>query len=826
MGKDNIFCMNCGQKLPAEAKFCFACGQRVETGGYPDVVKSVPEDAPCQQMDMGGPAENDVKLTLAEFRAQAPSQTGFREQLLAYRKSLPHTWDYNAYVGILLGAAERSAARLTAQQNYAVGQGDNGKNATHTIETRGLTSVYEKYRGKNISPSILLSDVEEEIVSAVPDYAQIRKKFHEIVFAGTGEKGGAAELPHENAGSVAPVAEDIPHTEPVAAETEDASGIIDFFVEVLALRVLEYVTGDNNIDRADVKEKFLKWHGKLEDGQQEFEAYFGTSPEAKWLYSARNIVNRSIPIWEDRNIVDKSAWDNWFYREIYAIDEAVSQLKKLPEGKYGIAYYALARCYGVGIDTIIKHRGEKDYSVYVLRPNYAEMIRYLVKAAKAQNFEKEALLDLGCVELSACNYQNAKKIFEAAKKRGVQKAAIYLRYIECCEHAVPTVNGQRTTNDQKKQFIYGNIVEYKGRVYWMCDDRLHNDRDTIMLCSLGADGKRTVLAKMKIELQRFGGFNGFINLGSNGAAGEGWSFSICNDLIYYENGSGGICTMRLDGSDKRELTDLTDNRKTSVFMPMAFPGFLLYVDGGGQLWKRDPSGVKTKIRKLGSWRGIAGISEREVNIENRELIDLRTLERQKVEKKYPALKKKTVFYIDMAREIAYYEDNTDTGHSQDRRLIGVNPQGETVDYWEMPLMPYVPYDCNSNVPYDHISLYCYSSFCFNGQRLSVKIDAVEQAMEEKYRPLTSKPIEKYMELWTSQGLSEREWPHIALFDRRGNRRLLLEKKQGDWWVGSFHLMTENGVVILERHEGSAYWNTYYPVTSKGAIPPAKLDIFT
>lgn len=96
---------------------------------------------------MGIPAENDVKLTLAEFREQATSRIGFREQLLAYRKSLPHSWDYNAYVGILLGAAERSAARLTAQRNYAVGQGDNGKNATRTIEMRGAGGRLRKTQG-------------------------------------------------------------------------------------------------------------------------------------------------------------------------------------------------------------------------------------------------------------------------------------------------------------------------------------------------------------------------------------------------------------------------------------------------------------------------------------------------------------------------------------------------------------------------------------------------------------------------------------------------------------------------------------------------------
>ena len=121
MGKDTIFCMNCGQQLPAEAKFCFACGQRVETGGYQDTAEVVAENTSCQQGDMSSPAENDIKLTLAEFRVQAPSQTGFREQLLAYRKSLPNNWDYNAFVGILLGVGGPKHGDA-ACMNFAIGQ--------------------------------------------------------------------------------------------------------------------------------------------------------------------------------------------------------------------------------------------------------------------------------------------------------------------------------------------------------------------------------------------------------------------------------------------------------------------------------------------------------------------------------------------------------------------------------------------------------------------------------------------------------------------------------------------------------------------------------
>lgn len=826
MGTGTIFCMNCGQKLPAEAKFCFACGQRVETGSCHDAAGGVLESVPCRQEDMGGPAESSETLTLAEFRAQASSWTGFREQLLAYRKSLPHNWDHNAFVGILLGVRGPKHGDA-ACMNFAIGQGDNGNNTKKTLDVKGLMPVFEKYKGKNLNAAILLSDVEDEILAIAPDYAPIRDKFHEIVFAGAGGEVGAAEAPavhpHQNAVSAAPAAEDIPHAVPVAAETkpmaaepDDASEIIDFFVEVLAFRVLAYVTDDKTVERADIKEKFQKWSGKLEyqRDQQEFETYFGTSAEAKWLYSARDIVFSSMP---------SPYFD--FSNFMYKIDEAFSLLQKLPEGKYGIAYYALARCYGVGIDAVIGTSSDKDNRVYVLRPNVGEMVRYLKLAAQAQRPEKEALVDLGCVELSVGKYQKAKPIFEEAEKLGARNASVYLRYIECCEHAVPAINGQRTTNDTKEQYLYGNIIEYKGRVYWMCMDKqtesgygCRYDGPTL-LCSLGADGKRTILAEMKPASS--------MTLGRS-ASDVGLAFSICNDLIYYENGSGGISTMRLDGSDKRELPDLTNNGKINVHMPvrmpMAFPGFFLYTigSGSGTIWKRDQNGVKTKV---GTIRGrIVGVSEREINIENRELIDLRTLERRKVTEKYPALKKKTVFYIDMAREIAYYEDNTDTGDYKDRRLIGVNTRGEVVDYWEIPLMPY---DCSS--------LPGCASFCFNGQRLSFKIDAVEEALRKTYG-FRSKPFEEYMELWKKQGLSEREWPHVALFDRRGNRMLLNKRKDEDWdmlWgslhnsayiFGAFHMMTENGIVVLETHGQMEYWNTYYPIF-KGGIPAAKLDFF-
>jgi ribosomal protein L40E len=125
-------------------------------------------------------------MTLLEFRENAPEATGYREQLLELRKSLDcvlDKWDYNAYVGILLGVSGPKHGD-PACSNYAIGQGDNGNNTKLTLERRGLMPLFQKYKGKQVSPSVTLSEVEDEIVAAVPEYQSIREQFHVI----TGEE--------------------------------------------------------------------------------------------------------------------------------------------------------------------------------------------------------------------------------------------------------------------------------------------------------------------------------------------------------------------------------------------------------------------------------------------------------------------------------------------------------------------------------------------------------------------------------------------------------------------------------------------------------------
>lgn len=119
-------------------------------------------------------------MTLASFRRNAASKTSLREELLAYRKSLPDSWDYNAFVGILLsvGGPKHGDA---ACMNYAIGQGDNGNNTKRVLEGKGLMPIFEKYKGKKIDEAILLSEVEDEIIAVVPEYEQIRQRFHAIM---------------------------------------------------------------------------------------------------------------------------------------------------------------------------------------------------------------------------------------------------------------------------------------------------------------------------------------------------------------------------------------------------------------------------------------------------------------------------------------------------------------------------------------------------------------------------------------------------------------------------------------------------------------------
>lgn len=141
------------------------------------VVQAVPHK---EDVKYGLSTVKSSQLPLAALRVNAPYMTDFREELLSYRKSLANSWDYNAFVGILLGVRGPKHGDA-ACMNFAIGQGDNGNNTKKTLEAKGLMPVFEKYKGKNLDASILLSDVEEEILEIAPEYAPIRQKLHEIM---------------------------------------------------------------------------------------------------------------------------------------------------------------------------------------------------------------------------------------------------------------------------------------------------------------------------------------------------------------------------------------------------------------------------------------------------------------------------------------------------------------------------------------------------------------------------------------------------------------------------------------------------------------------
>ena len=185
-GGEKMFCMNCGQELPVQAEFCFNCGSKVELMEK-KIAINMPESVPIQESTPKGNAtvQGQLMISLLEFRQNASQALGFRDALLTYRKSLENSWDYNAFVGILLGVSGPKHGD-DACQNYAIGQGDNGNHTRKTLEKKGLMPIFEKYKGKKIDPSIMLSDVENEIVSIVPEYAEIRQKLHEIALNGTG----------------------------------------------------------------------------------------------------------------------------------------------------------------------------------------------------------------------------------------------------------------------------------------------------------------------------------------------------------------------------------------------------------------------------------------------------------------------------------------------------------------------------------------------------------------------------------------------------------------------------------------------------------------
>lgn len=121
---------------------------------------------------------NNCQLTLGQFRELAPQLVGGRDELLEYRKSLPQKWDYNAFVGILLGLHARKVGDA-ASANFAFGQGDNNKSVDKKFDENGLWDIFNKY--KKCDGNVRLSQVEDEIVAYVPEYRAIREKFDTVL---------------------------------------------------------------------------------------------------------------------------------------------------------------------------------------------------------------------------------------------------------------------------------------------------------------------------------------------------------------------------------------------------------------------------------------------------------------------------------------------------------------------------------------------------------------------------------------------------------------------------------------------------------------------
>lgn len=165
-----MFCANCGCELPDNARFCMACGEKVNSNFV--VNKSANDDMTTEK--------SKNSMTLEEFRRLAPYMIGYKAELSAFRKSLENSWDYNAFMGILLGVAGPKHGDASCQ-NFAIGQGDNGNNTKKTLEQNGLMSLFEKYKGKNADLSVTIGYVEDEIISVVPSYTIIRNKLDSLI---------------------------------------------------------------------------------------------------------------------------------------------------------------------------------------------------------------------------------------------------------------------------------------------------------------------------------------------------------------------------------------------------------------------------------------------------------------------------------------------------------------------------------------------------------------------------------------------------------------------------------------------------------------------
>lgn len=211
----NIFCMNCGTKLPAEAKFCFRCGQEVSAAAAAQSQTAVAEQKQAAVPHQTMPVANSQPqhshntgstVSLGAFREMVRGNGSKQEEAKAFRKGLAEKWDYNAVAGILIGSRKRhvSGPLHELEQNIGIGQGDNKDSVTARLNEKGLEGVFAKYE-KNTAAD--LRAVEQEILAIAPEYREIVDFINRSFLSGGMSVQSASAV---SAKQVAPV----PHTAP------------------------------------------------------------------------------------------------------------------------------------------------------------------------------------------------------------------------------------------------------------------------------------------------------------------------------------------------------------------------------------------------------------------------------------------------------------------------------------------------------------------------------------------------------------------------------------------------------------------------------------
>ncbi len=275
-------------------------------------------------------------------------------------------------------------------------------------------------------------------------------------------------------------------------------------------------------------------------------------------------------------------------------------------------------------------------------------------------------------------------------------------------------------------------------------------------------------------------------------------FSILQNRIYYPS-SGRVLAMNLDGSDVAPVHGFEKEWKIDggISGVWAFHGgMLIYASDGLYRLLYDVDSKPVKI--LADIQDLMDFSDREIVTKSGKVIDIRTKEKEAINKIYLGLGDNSPLLIDSSNGIAYYYKKSDACGFADK-IIGTDKTGKVVNVWNMPLFS----DKQKK-------LSGYDSLVFNGVRMMAKFTA--RAIDKGYCHSSSE---------NEAGCAA----YIAEYDHLGFENVVYQMDKfsfdNEYCFGEHHYIYGNMNIVLmgvnrQKHNGS-YWLT--AITHHGAAIP-------